>query len=87
MKITAFTFFTLAAVSLFAQAKDFRPKFDKSGVKGAITTQANPWFPFAKERIHALGGPNYAMKDYSKSSKVWMDGFRELEKLGVDVVY
>ena len=61
---TAFFTVALFSAAIILSAQDYRPKFDKSGAKGYITTQANPWFPFAKERIHNLGGPNYAMKDF-----------------------
>ncbi|MBR2440173.1 MAG: hypothetical protein IKB25_08275 [Lentisphaeria bacterium] len=75
-----------AIVSLSAQTKDFRPKFDKSGMKGYVTTQANPWFPFNKPRIHALGGPNYARKEFL-GGNVWGQGLQIMQNYGFDVVY
>ena len=75
-----------AVFSLTAQTKDFRPKFDKSGMKGNITTQANPWFPFNKPRIHALGGPNYAAKEFI-GNNVWGQGLEVMQNYGFDVVY
>ncbi|MBR2440174.1 MAG: LamG domain-containing protein [Lentisphaeria bacterium] len=84
---TAFFTVALFSAAIILSAQDYRPKFDKSGAKGYITTQANPWFPFAKERIHNLGGPNYAMKDFFHTKNSWVEGFKELEKLGLDVIY
>ena len=74
---------------LQAQTKspDHRPAFDKSSVKGYITSQANPWFPLNKQRQHVLGGPNFGMKDLSGIQNHWAAGFRILEEMGVDVVY
>ena len=76
----------LCCVLLNAQQKDYRPKFDKSGMKGNITTQVNPWFGFNKIKIHGLGGPNYAMKDFT-GKNIWAQGFKQMEEYGFDVGY
>ena len=75
-----------SSILLNAQVKDLRPKFDKSGSKGFVTTQVNPWFTFAKPKIHALGGPNYAMKDYV-GKNLWAQGLKVMEDYGFDVAY
>ena len=55
-------------------------------MKGNITTQANPWFPFNKPRIHALGGPNYAMKEFT-GNNIWGQGLKIMQDYGFDAVY
>ena len=67
-------------------AKDYRPKFDKSGAKGYVTSQANPWFPFNKERLHALGGPNYAHKEFT-GKNIWGQGLKLMDQYGFDALF
>ncbi len=66
------------------KGRDLRPPFDKSGYKNLLTVQVNPWFPMNKERIHALGGPNYAYKQYTHEN-VWAQGMKVSEEYGIDV--
>ena len=67
-------------------AKDYRPKFDKSEAKGYVTSLANPWFPFNKERLHALGGPNYAHKEFT-GKNIWGQGLKLMDQYGFDALF
>ncbi|MBR2440176.1 MAG: hypothetical protein IKB25_08290 [Lentisphaeria bacterium] len=85
LSISAFALLGFSA-ELSAAVKDMRPKFDKSGAKGNVTSQANPWFPFNKERIHALGGPNYAHKAFV-GKNIWGQGLKLMDEYGFDALY
>ena len=69
-----------------AAPKDCRPKFDKSDAIGNVTSQANPWFPFNKERLHALGGPNFAHK-YFTGKNIWGQGLKLMDQYGFDALF
>ena len=68
---------------VFGDAPDFRPKFDKSDVKGKVYIQVNPWFPMNKAPIHALGGPNTAWLHHV-GENLWGQGMKLCDEYGVD---
>lgn len=78
----------LCSCQIFA-AKDMRPAFDKSGYKGTLWTQVNPWFPANKSRtLNPLGGPNYANKIYPGINdqfniEAWKEAIKECQKYGM----
>ena len=68
---------------VFCDAPDFRPKFDKSDVKGNVYVQVNPWFPMNKAPIHALGGPNTAWLHH-EGKNLWGQGMKLCDEYGVN---
>ena len=88
MKKYLLLLFVLGICQVFA-AKDMRPAFDKSGYKGTLWTQVNPWFPVNKARtLNPLGGPNYAAKVYhgindQYDKEAWKEAIKECQKYGM----
>ena len=82
-------FLVLWAGLLLSAAEDQRPAFDKSGHRGTLWTQVNPWFPVNRSRtFNPLGGPNYARKIYpgvndNYNREAWKQAIQETQKYGM----
>ena len=82
-------FLLLSASLILSAAEDQRPAFDKSGHRGTLWTQVNPWFPVNRSRtFNPLGGPNYARKVYpgvndNYNWEAWKQAIQETQKYGM----
>lgn len=74
----------LTTISLPAAA-DYRPAFDKSGYRGTLWAQVNPWWVTNKPRqLYPQGGPNYARKIYPDNPVgYWKEAMHETQKYGM----
>ena len=78
----------LASISLLNGAeivRDQRPPLDKSDYPKIVWSQVNPWFPFNKQPVHDLGGPNVAYRQFT-GKNIWGQGFKLLDEYGLDAL-
>ena len=76
----------IASISLLDGAetvRDQRPPLDKSDFRKTVWSQVNPWFPFNKQPVHDLGGPNVAYRQFT-GKNIWGQGFKLLDEYGLD---
>ncbi len=77
-------FVLFSAVGFVAEAgEDLRPPLDKSDYQKTVWSHVNPWFPFDKNPIYDLGGPNVAWQKYY-GDNIWGQGFLLLDEYGLD---
>ncbi|MBO4649412.1 MAG: hypothetical protein J5806_14785 [Lentisphaeria bacterium] len=85
MKLAVFLSAVAAAVLLDGAEflRDQRPPLDKSSYRKTVWSQVNPWFPFNKQPVHDLGGPNIAFRQFT-GKNIWGQGFKLLDEYGLD---